>query len=265
MPNYTVISRTTHSSKRWLRPNGYTFAAREAVVPVFAAEVSKAAMSLPLAFIARGDEYQVVAALGLAPGQNLFVAQDGRWLGNYVPAALRSYPFCLANTPEGQQVLCFDTDSGLLSDGLAGEPFFNADGTPVTVVAEMLDFLGQLEANRSATAAACAALQAQKVIVPWDIRVQSDGSENKVEGLYKVDVAAMSALPDGEFVTLRQNGALALAYCQLLSMQHLSTLADLAKSHAAAAQATPVAATATGELDLGFLSQNGTLSFGGLH
>jgi hypothetical protein len=268
MPNFTVISRDAHSDKRWQRPNGYAFAAKVALLPLFAAEMGEAAMSLPLAFAAQEDEFQLVSVLGLATGENLFVTQDGRWLGRYVPAALRSYPFRLADTQEGQQVLCFDTDSGLLNDDPAGEAFLNADGTPAAIVAEMLDFLGKMEANRGVTVAACAALQARKLLVPWNITVQRDGGEQKVEGLYRVDEAALISLPDEEFVMLRENGALALAYCQLLSMQHLPTLAQLAQAHADAAQAVqtaPVATTTPGELNLEYLNRNGTLSFGGLH
>ncbi|AQV96480.1 hypothetical protein BJN34_21670 [Cupriavidus necator] len=263
MPNHTVISRAAHASKRWQPSSSYAFAARDAVVPVAAAEMVKAATSLPLAFVPQDTGFQLVAALGLAPGQNLFVAQDGRWLGSYVPAALRRYPFCLAHTTEGQQVLCIDADSGLITDGPAGEAFFNADGTPAPAVARVLDFLNQLEANQGAAAAACTALQAQQLIVPWEIKVQRETGEQKVEGLYRVDEAALNVLGDADFLTLRQSGALALAYCQLLSMQHLATLGQLAQAHATAAKAAAIAPPAR-ELDLEFLNRSGTFNFGGL-
>jgi hypothetical protein len=63
-----------------------------------------------------------VAVQGLAPGQNLFVAPDGRWLAAYTPAAYRGYPFQLAHAENGQQVLCFDEESGLITDGPRASP-----------------------------------------------------------------------------------------------------------------------------------------------
>jgi hypothetical protein len=258
MPNYIVISRETHADKRWQRYSSYAFSAGEAVVPVLVAELARATMSLPLAFIQQGAEFQLVAVLGLEPGKNLFVAPDGRWQGSYIPAALRSHPFRLATTPEGQQVLCVDADSGLLTDGPTGEALFNADGTPAKAVSEVLNFLTQLEGNRSVTAAACAALQAQQLIVPWDVTVQRDEGEHKVEGLYKVDEAALNALADADFMTLRRSGALKLGHYQLLSMQHLSTLGQLAQAR------TMVAGLTATELDLLFLGESEILDYPGM-
>ncbi|MDF3886722.1 SapC family protein [Cupriavidus basilensis] len=273
MPNYTVVTREAHANKRWQHNSNYTFAAGEAVVPVLAFELHNAVERLTLAFIPQGAGFRPVALLGLAPGENLFVSPDGRWLGGYVPAALRTPPFRLANTPEGQQVLCIDADSALLTDGPAGEAFFNADGTPAEGVAQVLRVLDELEGNRGVTAAACAALQAHQLIVPWDITVQSEAGTQTVEGLYKIDKAALEALPGADFGALRKSRARALAYCQLLSMQHLATLGQLARAHAtAAAQAAQAAQAAKAaaiapparELDLEFLNRSGTPSFGGL-
>jgi hypothetical protein len=172
MPNYVVVSREAHATKRWSRATGYAFAAREAVVPLLSFELPKAVMGLPVAFLLQGEQFVPAAVLGLASGRNLFVAPDGRWLGVYVPAALRSYPFRLAHAPEGQQLLCVDEASGLLLDGQAGESLFNDDGSPAAGVVQVLEFLAQQEADRPNTTAACAALQAAGLIVPWTITVQ---------------------------------------------------------------------------------------------
>ena len=98
-----------------------------------------------------------MAVLGFQPGQNLFVAPDGRWQGGYTPAACRAHPFALASLPGGEQVLAFDAGSGLLAE-TGGEPFYDADGQPAQAVRDILAFLTQLQADRERTRHICQAL-----------------------------------------------------------------------------------------------------------
>src|SRR3990167_8953984 len=262
MPNYQAISRQRHASQRWQRSSGYAFAAGDAVIPLAAAEMPKAVMSLPLAFIEQAEAFVPVAVLGLQPGSNLFVAPDGRWSGHYIPAAFRSYPFRLAQTEDAQQVLCIDEDSGLVSAGPAGGGFFTEDGQPAQAVLAILNFLNQIEQSRLATVAACAVLQQHQLIRPWPVTLQTDAGEQQITGLFQIDEAALNRLPADALHPLAQAGALLLAYCQLLSMQHLPVLGQLAQARAKAAAAP--ATLPPGDLDLEFLNRGDTISFGNL-
>lgn len=262
MPSLTPISHKRHADKRWLRISSYAFAAKDAVAVLVAAELPKAIMAMPVGFVAQGEGYAPAAVMGLAPGQNLLVAPDGRWLAHYIPAALRGHPFQLANTEDGRQVLCIDEDCGLLTDGPNGEAFFDDEGQPAKAVADLLNFLIQVRANHQATQRICAALQKHGLIQPWAITVKGDAGERRVEGLCRIDETALNALPAEAFLELREAGALTVAYCQLLSMQHLPSLGRLATARAHAAQPAPKPA---GDLDLEFLNQGGTISFGNLH
>lgn len=263
MPQHQAISKTTHAAKRWKRYSNYHFAAQDTVVPLVMQELPKACMTLPIAFIQLGKAYAPAAVQGLQAGQNLFVAPDGRWIGPYTPAFYRGYPFALASTPEGQQVLCVDAQSDLISDS-EGEPFFNEQGEPSQSVKDVLNFLQQVHANREATQRVCAALQAEALIQPWPITLKAEQGEKTVQGLYRIDEAKLRSLSAEALHGLQEAGALPVAYCQLLSMQHLQMLGKLAEAHASAKaqsqQALPT--TANGELDLEFLNNNGTISFG---
>lgn len=264
MPNFVAVSRTHHTGQRWQRPSSYRFAAQDAVVPLVAQELPKAAMHIPFGFIATDERFVPVAVQGLEPGRNLFVAPDGRWLAGYIPAAYRAYPFLLARTEEGTQVLCIDQDSGLITDTGQGESFFNDDGSPAKAVADVLDFLNQVQAGREQTARVCALLQQHGLIQPWPLKVHDADDVRAVEGLFRIDEGTLNALPADALLALRDGGALALAYCQLLSMQHLTKLGPLAQAHAQAAAAQPLPQTPNGELDLEFLNKGGTISFGNL-
>lgn len=241
MTHLQPITLTRHRDRRWRRYSDYCFAANETLAPLVVQELSKAVMSLPIGFIPEADQYKLVAIQGLQPGQNLFVTADGRWLGGYIPAHYRANPFALAKTTEGQQVLCIDEDSGLLIDDPApdeGEPFFDADGQPAEPLRLVLSFLEKLAADRQRTECLCALLAEQALIQPWPLTLKTADGEHPVEGLHRIDEAALNALPAAAFETLRQAGALPLIYSQLLSMQHIALLGKLAE-HQAQAQAKP--------------------------
>ena len=266
MPNFQAISLERHAHKRWKRYISYNFAAADSVVPLVVSELPKAVMSLPIAFIEKGEQFFPAAVLGLQPGNNLFVAPDWRWIGAYIPAAFRSYPFLLAKTEDGQQVLCIDEDSGLVTDNSSGEAFFDDEGKPAQPIFDILNFLTQVEQNRVITATACTVLQKHNLIQPWPITVKNVDTEQQIAGLFRIDEAALNQLSAEALLEVRNAGSLSIAYCQLLSMQHLPLLGQLTEAQAkASAQALSLHEFApNGELDLEFFNKGGTFNFGGL-
>lgn len=273
-----ALTREEFAGKRWQRHGSYQFAAGQHISPLVLTEMSKAMMALPIALVAQAQAYVPVAVMGLQPGVNWLVRPDGRWLAGYIPAALRSHPFYMARSADGQSVLCFDMDSGLLRDAQSAtdtEAFFGEDGKPSAVVSSIVEFLGSVASSQQVTARACAALQSHGLIQPWTIKLATPQGEKTLDGLFRVDEARLGQLGGAELQELVQTGAMGLAYCQLLSMQHLSVLsrfselqAQWRQAAASAQQQQPAAAglglpsTPSGELDLEFLNRGGTLSFG---
>ncbi|CDM22504.1 SapC family protein [Castellaniella defragrans] len=262
MPEFEAITPASHGGKTWRASPGYAFAAHDAVAALVMPEIPRACLYLPLAFAQVDDQYAPVAVQGLAPGQNLLVDAGGRWRADYIPAAYRAYPFALAQAPDGQQVLCFDRASGLLQDGPGGDgqSFFDADGQPAERITQILQFLTQVQAGRAATRQACDALRQHGLIAPWPVRIQNDAGAQDVQGLFRIDEQALNELPADALGAVRDAGALALAYCQLLSMQHLQRLGALAREHAIQ-QTSAAMRTPTGDLDLEFLNSGGTIKF----
>jgi len=261
MSNFVPIAREQHAARRWQRRATYAFAAKEAVSSLVLAELPRAVMSLPIAFIQQDADFFPVAVLGLQPGESLFVAPDGRWIGGYIPALLRGYPFRLARTAEDRQVLCIDADSSLITDGPEGEAFFSEAGEPAPAVTEILNFLTRIEQNRVQTVNACRVLSKHQLIRPWAITLDTAAGKQELKGLFQIDEAALNALSDDAFLELSRASALLLSYCQLLSMQHLPILGKLAEAQA---KAVSPPAPAKADLDLEFLNRDGTLHFGNL-
>ncbi len=229
MTNFVPVNPARHAGKAWRRPGGFAHAAAEAVAPLVGAEIGKAAVAMPIAFVSQAGRYQTVALMSPIGGRNLFVGPAGQWLGAYAPAYLRSYPFRLARVPEAQQpVLWIDEDSGLVvdADGTA-ESFFDADGKPSPAIKAVLDFLAAIERGRVATDLAVAALADARVFQPWPLKVAEDGKTTTIDGLFRIAAAALNALDDQSFLKLRKSSALPLAYLQLLSMGRVAVFEQL--------------------------------------
>jgi hypothetical protein len=246
MVQFVAVSQERHASKKWQRHVNYRFAAAEALAPIIGAELARAALCMPLAFVEEAGRYHLVAILSLAPGRNMFVGPDGRWLGAYVPAWFRAYPFrLLAQQGTDQSVLCVDEASGLVTDAShSAEKFFDEAGAISPSLKPVVELLTQVERSRKATDLAVSALAQAGVIRPWPIKFKSEQGEQAINGLHHVDEAALAALPDEVFLKLRTASALPIAYAQMLSAGQLGIFEHLAR---VPAQRTPPPAAALPE------------------
>jgi hypothetical protein len=229
MPKYVVISRERYGAKRLRAHENFAFIAGEAVVPIVNVELQAIALSMPMGFIEQSGRYTLVAVLSFIPGRNLFVGPDNQWLGKYIPAAFRGYPFRLLRK-EGSDdfVLGIDDESRLIVDANeTGEAFYDNEGKPSASVQAMSNFLSGVERSRTATDLAIAALAKAGVICPWEIRIKMDDGEKPISGLHRIDEAGLNALGDEAFLQLRKASALPIAYAQLISMGQTAALERL--------------------------------------
>ena len=204
------------------------------LVPLASSEVTRAALSLPLAFVENGEGWTLAAVLGLVPGENLLVGANGSWIGSYVPGSLRAYPFRNGWNERVEPILCVDEASGLIVEGNEGEAFFDADGRLSVSVQQVWGFLQEIAKGEIALVRASNLLHEAGLIVPWAISFDTEAGKQNVSGLYRIDEAAMNALDDTRFGELRRAGVVALAYAQLLSMANLTDLGQLALAKAQA-------------------------------
>ena len=226
MSNIVTITKADFTDKRWKKPDNYLFAVKDSICPLTLQEMFKAVLSLPIGFIVRQEKATPVALQGLKPQNNLLVAPDGRWLGRYIPATYRSYPFNLGVTEDEVQLLCIDSDSGCISE-TEGHHFFTED-QPSQETGKMINFLTQLHQDRLKTDEICSVLYRHNLIQPWSITLKTGENETNVEGLYQIDENLLAQLDSTAFDELRTVGSLPLVYSQLLSMQHLQSLGQLA-------------------------------------
>lgn len=262
MNQFTAITPQQFANKAWQRATNYAFAAKVNVIPVVAAELANASPLFPLGFMQIDASFQLMAITSLLPGANLFVAPNGDWLGRYIPAVLRGYPFRLVKAQDkDKNILCIDEGSGLVVEAGRGEAFFDEAGHPARALKDMLDFISKIEVNRVVTQAAVDALQAADLIQKWPLSMQAGDRTVAVEGLYRIDETRLNAVTDDVFLSLRKAGGLPLAYAQLLSMNQLAMLQMAGDVQARLrAKITPPPQNPDGLLEFAF-SDDGTLKF----
>lgn len=257
MNNFLPVSPRECQGLTWLPPADCLFAFEQPLLTLTAAEMGMAAASMPLALVKRGRpaRWELVAVCGLHSDRNLFVDGQGRWLGQYRPQSLNHWPFSMMRlSGRDQALLLFDRDSGLLREDGTGEPFFDDEGKPSSVLAQMLEQLKQVEARKGATEAAIQALASAGLLTPWpETVVEQTGLT--IEGLHCVDERALAALDDTAFMALRR--ALPVAYGVNFSLYQTHLLARLARLQGGAAAPAGV----TYEDVFG---EEGSISFDGL-
>jgi len=229
MAEITAITSERHSKKGWKPANDYAFAAGDTVITVVGVELSNVLPSMPIGFIEQEGGYQLVAITSLQQGTNLFVAPGGRWLGPYIPAALRAYPFRMVQQKNTENfTLCINETSGLLVESEEdGHAFFDDQGEHTEEMKNIITFLSQIEANRIATREAVSALADASLITPWALNLKQGEEIVPVKGLFRVDEAALNKLDDEDFSTVRKAGGLPVAYAQILSINQLAMLEHL--------------------------------------
>lgn len=223
--NLQAIAPDSHGDKLWRRPDNYLFAAWDAVVPLVASEAPTAQLTYALGFMV-AERVTLVAVQGLRPGNNLFVAADGRWLGSYIPAVYREYPFHLVESQDGKLVFCVDEESDCIGNE-KGEVFFDEEGKLSEALTARLSFLRKLDAERRVTEKIASFLNDVKLLQPWNITVKTETGEEALTGLFRIDENALNILDPVVFLQLRSMGALPMIYCQLLSTQNLQRLGPL--------------------------------------
>ena len=231
MPEFVAITPERHAKKRLKNTADYAFASELNIIQLIGSELSKTVSAMPIGFIRQEVGYQLVAFTSLEDGLNLYVTPDGKWLGPYIPAALRAYPFRLAKQEKSDtSILCINEASGLVSENMEeGYAFFDDQNEPTQEINEILSLLSKIEANLAVTQASVTALDHAGLIAPWELNLLDGEDAVPVTGLFKVDEDALNNLDDEAFLTLRKAGGFAIAYAQLLSMNQLAVLERLGK------------------------------------
>ena len=240
------LSKETHAKlglRRMDKPFG--FAAASHVVPLTVAEFPMAGINYPIIFA--GERYQPLAVLGIAPGANLYVKEDGGFeLGAYIPAYIRRYPFVLATDEAREQlVVCIDRDAAMLGEDY-DLAFFNEKGEATDYTNGCIQFCNDFETEGRRTEAFIKLLKdldlfetKRSTFTPTNPD-GTPGEPQTVAEYFAVSEDKLRALPMETAKDLLDNGALAQIHAHLMSLgawDRLITLTMARQAEAAAAAA----------------------------
>jgi len=221
-----ALNRETHKSLKVRSVPSFSYAAGINSVPLTCNEFASAARQLPILFVPDSQQNpSPIALLGLRRDQNLFVEEDGRWSGSYIPAFIRRYPFVLieGGTPNELTVGIDAAFPGFNTE--VGEPMFKDDGTEGPGLKRAIEFLNAYRVDARRTQDLMAELKRLDLLIPRAITVQQkDGSKFNLEGFFVVDEPRLGKLEEKEAVALLRNGHLAWIYMHLLSMHNIADL-----------------------------------------
>ncbi len=216
----TPLNRDQHRDLRLGSPaQPFAFARTTHLIPALIEEFGAAARHVPIVFLPGGQQPTPLFLVGLRPGANSFVDEQGRWTGGYIPAFVRRYPFIYGDV-EGhpQPIVCIDTGFDGFSQE-AGESLFGPDGAETPRLLERVKFVNDYYVSAKQTDVFSARLREFDLLRPITIETKAPGGENAViHGLFAIDEPKFMALPDETFLALRAAGFLPAIYAHFISL-----------------------------------------------
>ncbi|WP_156647861.1 SapC family protein [Methylobacterium sp. Leaf87] len=221
-----ALDRSVHASKRVVSSEqDLRFAQGSHLIPAVIDEFAMAAHRLPIVFAGSGEHLTPVFLVGRKPGENTMVDAEGTWLGSYVPAYLRRYPFMIGEVEDRGPIVCVDETSTLIGTE-KGEALFTEDGE-TAYLEDRIVFLNEYLDAAKRTKQFCAALAEHDLLVSADISFNNEnGSTSALHGLLIVDEQRFASLDDGAYLKLKSENIIAVIYAHLFSLRAVEQIRE---------------------------------------
>jgi SapC len=199
-------------------------------IPISFTEFSLTCRDYPLVFTSgdNGQSYAPVAVLGVADGENLFLA-NGVWDKSvYLPAYVRRYPFCMARVnldqvEQANRLICVEKE--FLDD--MGEFMFDAEGKPLPKWQPIEKLLQEYEADLDRSREMSAILSDYALLEPFSMQAQTKaGAAMNLTGMYRVEEKKMEYLNAGQHKNLIKKGVMGRIYAHLISLDNFARLVE---------------------------------------
>jgi len=216
------LSPQYHATTKIRPETDFGFAKQTNAIPLTLPEFVLAARNYPIIFI--GDELVPSMAVGLRPGDNLFVDMKGAWEPNfYVPAYVRRFPFILLNSTEDDKLaLGIDDDARSTKEG--AQALF-ADGTETEVVRQGMALCEHFHGAFRFSIDFTVALKASEITEPRSLEVDlPNGEKLQVGSFVAVNEEKFKNLPDATIIDWHRKGWMHAVYFHLQSLNNWEAL-----------------------------------------
>lgn len=221
-----------HKSWKCLPSQGLSWLARNNLVPLTVDEFRLAQRHYPIVF--SSDPQPVpLALMGLAPGTNAFISDEGYVSGRlYIPAYVRRYPFILAREyPDASELaLCVDRASGLVGDFEEGAVLFDS-GKLSDAGQRILAFCEEFERAAERTRLFVADLIQHNLLIDGKATIDQGAQGQQVfDGFQIINADAVSALTSNLRDRWFKNGHIQAIQAHVFSLDAMGFLQGTAKS-----------------------------------
>jgi len=207
------------------------FALTTNALPVTMSEVPVAGHDYPIVFTSSDNKtrYSMVAVLGLTASENLY-NEDGVWAsGQYLPAYVRRYPFCMTrvnigSVEQSQRIVCVESEQLTESGGTA---LFDVGGNPLADWTQTERLLNEFEADLDRSREMCAIINDLKLLEPFTAQATFDaGGSFQLDGMFRVEEKRLESLTADDLRMLMRKGILSRIYQHLASLTNFNRLTE---------------------------------------
>lgn len=227
MTNIQILDKAQHTELCVNNTLSFEHVQNANLVPLVVDEFIYAAVNFPIVFVKdpTTGEFRSVGLVGLEQGENLIFNRHGS-LSTYIPASVYRYPFsAVINEEAGNLSLCVDMDSKLV--GEQGERLFHPSGEPTEFTIKKINDLSKLMKQEAKTYQFIDFLFKKGLIEPVEIKLNFEGGNSALGGLYRVNQTALNNLDDETIVFIQRNNYFGFIHAHLLSFGHIQRLIDI--------------------------------------
>jgi hypothetical protein len=204
--------------------------AKTPFLPILVTELASLLGQYVIGFRKQNGVFMSVILTDIGFNRNVYIDANGRWLSRYIPACLRSYPFCISAYEEGKPVF------GVASHRVVSGPqegslaLFDGAGKLSEAVQQYQKNLLLLDEQFRKNIHKIKILADEELLVEWPlkVRLEKDKDPVAIEGLYRIDGERLVSFGGDKLEYLKDNGVLTFALSQPMSMQHANILMERA-------------------------------------
>lgn len=249
-----MLDSVLHRHKKLKAPSNFAVTKNMHAVFLAATEFPQAAPEFAIIFVNTGERLpdgkpmvSPVALLGLVANENLRLDGD-QWVGRYMPAFIRRFPFLTARV-EGSDAPGVFVDAAWEGfNDTDGERLFDDEGKATDALKRAIEFLQRFDDEHLRTRAVCQRLVELDILKEMTADATLPNGESvKVEGFLSVDEDKLNGLPDATVLELHRSGILMLLHAHLISLNNLRDLVERKAARIAArapASSSPPASAA---------------------
>jgi hypothetical protein len=235
MPNHQLLDNINHKDVHVIAAQKPEFGDNNSYSHVFISEFRDVQAHYPI-FLqknAQTGQFEVIALLGLAGEENLFLTDSG-WQANYIPLSIQRRPFLIGfqeNVEDGvvseEPVVHIDMDSPRISYN-QGEAVFLPQGGQSPYLQQISATLMAIYQGHQQTKTFIDSLQQHELIESVEIKVTlDDDTSHAMDFLYTINEEKVAQLSDAAVADLHRLGYLKAIHMMLASMPNMSHLIAL--------------------------------------